>query len=117
MKGWQGNNNPSLGINCMDHSSSSQAPNILVVDDDSDQLALVGRLLENAGFRVQTAGDALTGFDLAKRISPDLVISDVSMPNVGGLELCNMIRAHKVLSMTPVLLVSAIKKDTETIVE
>ena len=101
----------------MDQSLLSQPPRILVVDDEPDQLALVGRLLEHAGFTVQTAGDALTGFDLAKRINPDLVISDVSMPNVDGIEFCNMIRAHQVLSMTPVLLVSAIQKDTETIVE
>ena len=92
-------------------------PRILVVDDDSDQLALVSRLLEHAGFMVQTASDALTGFELAQRIRPDLVISDVTMPQVNGIELCNMIRAHEALSTTPVLLVSAIQKDTETIVE
>ena len=90
---------------------------ILVVDDDSDQLTLVSRLLEHAGFNVQTASDALTGFELAQRIHPDLVISDVTMPDVDGIQFCNMIRAHATLSSTPILLVSAIQKDTETIVE
>ena len=94
-----------------------QQPRILVVDDDSDQLALVSRLLEHAGFLVQTAGDALTGFELAQRTRPDLVISDVTMPEVSGIEFCNMIRAHESLFTTPILLVSGIQKDTETIVE
>jgi len=66
---------------------------------------------------VQTATDAMSGFDLAKQIQPDLVISDVVMPQVDGIELCNMIRAHELLSTTPVLLVSAVQKDTKTIVE
>lgn len=96
---------------------TSSEPRILVVDDDSDQLALVSRLLERAGFNVQTASDALTGFKLAERIHPDLVISDVTMPQVDGIEFCNMIRAHKTLSTTPVLLVSAIQKDASIIVE
>jgi len=101
----------------MDQNTLSQPPRILVVDDDPDQLALVGRLMEHAGFAVQTAGDALTGFDLAQKINPELIISDVSMPEVNGIEFCNMIRAHQTLSMTPVLLVSGIDKDTEHIVK
>ena len=101
----------------MDKTSLDKPPSILVVDDDIDQLALVSKLLQHAGFAVQTANDALTGFDLAKQIQPDLVISDVMMPQVDGIELCNMIRAHEPLSTTPVLLVSALQKDTNTIVE
>src|SRR5216117_4059709 len=95
----------------------SELPRILVVDDDSDQLELVSGLLRRAGFSVETATDALSGLDLAKQIQPDLVISDVSMPDVDGIELCNMIRANQELSATPILLVSAIQKDTETIVQ
>ena len=101
----------------MSESSFAQQPRILVVDDDIDQLELMSRLLGQAGFTVQTAADALTGFDIAITIRPELVISDVTMPNVDGIQLCNMIRSHDLLSNTPVLLVSAIQKDTDTIVE
>src|SRR5258708_19651177 len=96
---------------------SDQAPSVLLVDDDPDQLALVTQLLEHAGFTVQTAADALSGFALAKESSPDLVISDVTMPRIDGFEFCNMIRAHQPLSTTPVLLLSAIRKDTGSVVE
>jgi len=98
-------------------TSVEKPPSILLVDDDIDQLALVRKLLLHAGFTVQTANDAVSGFDLAKQIQPDLVISDVVMPEVDGIELCNMIRANEMLSTTPVLLVSAVQKDPETIVE
>jgi PAS domain S-box-containing protein len=101
----------------MNETATVEPPNILVVDDDSDQLTLVSRLLVHAGFRVQTAGDALTGLALAQQILPDLVISDVTMPGVDGIELCNLIRANQTLSTTPILLVSALQKGTEIIVE
>lgn len=96
----------------------NSSPSILLVDDDSDQLTLLSRLLQKAGFSVQTAGDALTGFELAKETHPDLVIRDVMMPNIDGLRLCHMIRDHESLSTPPpILLLSAAQKDTEAIVE
>jgi two-component system cell cycle sensor histidine kinase/response regulator CckA len=101
----------------MNDATLPRESQILVVDDDADQLDLVSRLLRHAGFSVQAARDALTGFDLAKALIPDLVISDVAMPNIDGIEFCNMIRADTQLSNTPVLLVSAIRKETETIVQ
>jgi PAS domain S-box-containing protein len=101
----------------MTETSFNRPPSVLVVDDDPDQLTLVSRLLLQAGFTVESASDALTAFDLAKKTQPDLIISDVMMPEINGIELCNMIRSHEDLSITPVLLLSAIRKDTETIVE
>ena len=101
----------------MNESPVNERSLILAVDDDPDQLDLISHLLRYAGFTVRTASDALTGLDLAKKISPDLVISDVAMPNTDGIEFCNMIRADLQLAGVPVLLVSAIRKDTETIIQ
>src|SRR6266550_7006709 len=101
----------------MDETAVLESARVLVVDDDDDQLELVSQLLQHAGFRVQTASDALSAFDLAKAIHPDLVVSDVTMPGVDGFEFCNMIRGHRTLATTPVILVSAIQKDTEAIIE
>ncbi len=101
----------------MDETAVLESARVLVVDDDDDQLELVSQLLQHAGFRVQTASDALSAFDLAKAIHPDLVVSDVTMPGVDGFEFCNMIRGHQTLATTPVILVSAIQKDTEAIIE
>jgi len=74
-------------------------------------------VLRHAGFHILTAGNALEGILVARSERPDLVISDVVMPEISGIELCQMIRADADLATIPVLLVSALDKETESIVE
>src|SRR5688500_9813681 len=76
----------------------------------------MGNLLRKAGYSVLTAEDGLEGLSLAKRERPDLVISDVSMPRMNGLEFCRQIRADSELKTVPILLVTALQKDTESAV-
>ncbi|MGH8629118.1 MAG: PAS domain S-box protein, partial [Gammaproteobacteria bacterium] len=87
------------------------------MDDTPDNQELLSTLFLNAGYRVLTASDGAEGFEVARREHPDLVISDVSMPGVNGVTFCRMIRADADLHTTPVLLVSALCKDTATVVE
>ena len=89
---------------------------ILIVNDEPDQLTLMGSLLRKAGYSVLTAEDGLEGLSLARRDQPDLVISDVSMPRMNGLEFCREIRADAGLKTVPILLVSARQRDTESAV-
>src|SRR6476661_1670165 len=76
----------------------------------------MGGLLRKAGYSVLTAEDGLEGLTIARRERPDLVISDVSMPRMNGLEFCREIRAGSQLKTVPILLVSARQKDTESAV-
>src|SRR5829696_3477267 len=76
----------------------------------------MGNLLHKAGYSVLTAGDGLDGLTLAKQKRPDLVISDVTMPRMNGLEFCREIRADSELQTIPILLVSALQKDTDSVV-
>ena len=89
---------------------------VLIVNDEPDQLTLMGTLLHKAGYSVLTAEDGVEGLTLARRERPDLVISDVSMPRMNGLEFCREIRADSELKTVPILLVSARQKDTESAV-
>ena len=89
---------------------------ILIVNDEPDQLTLMGTLLRKAGYSVLTAEDGLEGLSLARKEQPDLVISDVSMPRMNGLEFCREIRADSELKTIPILLVSARQRDTESAV-
>jgi PAS domain S-box-containing protein len=89
---------------------------ILIINDEPDQLVLMGALLRKAGYSVLTAEDGVEGLSLARREQPDLVISDVSMPRMNGLEFCREIRADSELKTVPILLVSARQKDTESAV-
>ena len=89
---------------------------VLIVIDEPDQLALMASLLGKAGYSVITAEDGVEGLTLARREQPDLVISDVSMPRMDGLEFCREMRSDSTLQAVPILLVSALQKDTESVV-
>jgi PAS domain S-box-containing protein len=97
-------------------SSGREDNSVLIVNDEPDQLRLMQGLLHKAGYSVLTADDGREGFALAKREHPDLVISDVTMPHMDGLEFCRQLRADTELKTVPILLVSALQKDTETVV-
>jgi PAS domain S-box-containing protein len=90
---------------------------VLVVNDVPDLLEMTSLLLRKSGYRVLTAVDGREGFEVAQAEHPDIVISDVAMPDVDGIEMCRLIRAHSDLRMTPVLLLSANRKDSESVVE
>ena len=90
---------------------------ILVADDHYDRCEVMSLLLRKAGFRVYTAGDGREAYDVAQREHPLLVISDVMMPHVDGIELCRRLRADPKLYATPILLVSAMRVDDRSAVE
>ena len=90
---------------------------VLAVNDAPDSLEVISRLLRKSGYRVLTATDGREGFEVAQAEHPDLIVSDVSMPRPDGIEMCRLIRKHKDLGLTPILLVSAVHIDNESVVE
>ncbi len=100
------------------HSNNGhEDDSVLIVNDLPEQLSLMDSLLRKAGYLVFTAEDGLEAFEVAKRKHPDVVISDVSMPGVNGIEFCQLIRQDDDLRFIPILLVSAHRKDTQSMVE
>jgi len=97
-------------------SNGRENNSVLIVNDEPDQLRLMRTLLGKAGYSVVTADDGVEGLALAKRKRPDLVISDVTMPKMNGLDFCRHVRADSELKTVPILLISAHQKDTETVV-
>jgi len=65
----------------------------LVIDDEAPLTALIGRFLEGAGFRVESATCGIEGVSRAAAIRPDLVILDIMMPDIDGYEVCRRLRA------------------------
>lgn len=100
-----------------DSSNGHQEDSVLIVNDVPEQLGLMDSLLRKAGYNVLTAEDGLEAYDIAKCIRPDVVISDVSMPRVNGMEFCRLIRQDAELHSVPILLVSAHRRDTASVVE
>ncbi|HKV35353.1 MAG TPA: PAS domain S-box protein [Pyrinomonadaceae bacterium] len=98
-------------------SNGREDNSVLIVNDEPDQLRLMRTLLNKAGYSVVTAENGVDGLAQAKRKRPDLVISDVTMPLMNGLDFCRHVRADSELKTVPILLISAHQKDTETVVE
>lgn len=98
-------------------SNGHDDDSVLIVNDIPEQLSLMDGLLRKAGYSVLTAGDGLEALEVAKRERPDVVISDVSMPRINGIEFCRLIREDDDLRSIPILLVSAYRKDTDSVVE
>ena len=65
---------------------------VLVVEDDPDTADAVRAVLSRWGHEARTAGDAVTGLDLAARFRPDLALLDLSLPDVDGFEVARRIR-------------------------
>lgn len=86
---------------------------VLVVDDEPLIREVVVRYLEREGYRVIEAGDGETARQLVQKHTPDLVVLDVMLPGVDGLEVCKWIRSQ---SDTPVILLTARGEETDRIV-
>ncbi|MBI5624035.1 MAG: response regulator transcription factor [Elusimicrobia bacterium] len=84
---------------------------ILVIDDEPETLAVTRAVLEKAGYCAITARCAAEGIDRAIESAPDLILSDVSMPDMDGLALCRRLKTETRLSRVPVVLVSAMRKE------
>jgi PAS domain S-box-containing protein len=89
---------------------------ILIVNDVQDQLDLTTYLLREAGYESLAASDGAKALEIASRELPDLIVSDVVMPAMDGIDLCREIRRNTALSRTPILLVSGLRHDDESVV-
>ena len=82
---------------------------VLVVDDEQSILTLLQYNLQQAGYEVLTASDGDEGKNLALKENPDLIVLDLMLPKLDGLEVCKQLRQQK--NFTPVLMLTA--KDDE----
>jgi DNA-binding response OmpR family regulator len=80
---------------------------ILVADDDRDILDLVAFKLSAAGHELITATDGATALTEARRAVPDIVVLDVAMPGMSGLDVCRELRADSLTTAIPVILLTA----------
>ena len=93
----------------------SESKTILIVEDSAVQRVMLQRLLQKAGYRYVSAKDGLEGLALLRQQRPSLVISDVSMPNMDGYEMCQTIKQDPELWHIPVLLLTTLE-DTKEII-
>ena len=96
--------------------ASFEGSQILVVDDNPDLRAYVSSVLQRQGYQVRTAEQGAAGLEMATTYKPSLIITDLMMPGVNGLEMIERIRKDVELRGTPIILLTA-KVDNETRLE
>lgn len=97
-------------------STESGSAKILVVDDDRLVLDLTRRTLEAAGYRVLAARDGAEAIEVMRTQRPALVLLDISMPNMDGMEALRRIKNDPELATTHVVIISASQTDAESMV-
>lgn len=80
---------------------------ILVVDDEPDVTDLVAYHLKAKGFQVETVNDATASISRARGYQPDLVILDIMMPHLSGIQICRILRADNKLARVPIIFLTA----------
>src|SRR5882724_7789198 len=81
---------------------------ILLVEDDPQAVGILEPILISKGFSVAVARDGIEGLEKLKLLSPDLLLLDVNMPRMDGIELCRLIKSDEASRITPVVMLTAL---------
>ena len=89
---------------------------VLVIDDEKDLIELVRYNLDKEGFDVVAASDGSSGLEIATRHRPNLVVLDLMMPGMDGLEVCRRMRGDERTRRIPVIMLTAKAAETDKII-
>jgi two-component system cell cycle response regulator len=82
---------------------------VLVVDDDRAWLALVAEWLRLEGHEILTATNGITALELASQHPPDLIVLDIVVPGINGLQFCEALKQYPRLAHVPVIILSGLR--------
>lgn len=89
---------------------------ILIIDDEQDILDLLSYNLEKEGYSISTALTGHIGRDMADKLAPELIILDLMLPGIDGLELCRLLRGNPRTASIPVLMLTAKSEEVDKII-
>jgi DNA-binding response OmpR family regulator len=89
---------------------------VLVVDDEPVLVETIAYNLEQAGYEVTTAADGASALEVARRERPDLVILDIMLPEMDGLEVCRLLRRENSTATTPIMMLTAKGEEIDKVV-
>ena len=81
---------------------------ILIVDDDMETTKLLENLLKMNGHEPKSVNNSVNAIEIASSILPDLVLMDIMMPGINGIQLCKMFQSTQNLKHIPIIIVSAL---------
>ena len=79
---------------------------ILVVEDDPDQLEAIRENLKNAGFAIGTASNGVDALTKTRTVLPDLIVLDLMLPRLNGLDICRTLRENPATAFIPVIMLT-----------
>lgn len=91
----------------MDNTGEAEQTVVVVADDETHIRAVVASRLRSAGFCVHEARDGQEAFELAEQLGPSIVVTDLQMPRMSGLELCQSMRRTAATAHVPAILLTA----------
>jgi diguanylate cyclase (GGDEF)-like protein len=94
--------------------TDAEGTTLLAVDDDPAMLAAIRAVLEPEGLRIKTLSDPMRFWEELERVSPDMLMLDIDMPEVNGIELCRVVRNDRRWAALPVLFLTS-RRDEETV--
>src|SRR5664279_1975014 len=103
----------SSAASARSHAESPRAQKILVIDDDENLRDTVSLMLEQEGFQTGLAAEGRAGFEQALMLQPDLVLVDLRLPGMSGVEICKQLRASQVT--TPIVVLSAVGDEIDKV--
>lgn len=101
---WEPNMNPGLPMN---------NPTVLVVEDEESFVEALKVGLKREGFRVEVARDGLQALDMFDLVQPDVILLDVMLPKMSGIDVCRQLRKK---TLTPIIMVTAKGAEIDTVV-
>jgi DNA-binding response OmpR family regulator len=96
--------------------STASAKKVLIVEDEKDILQLVKLYLEKEGYRTVTASTGSEGLAQVRTEKPDLVVLDLMLPEIDGLEICKRLRSAPDTAMLPIIMLTAKAEESDTII-
>jgi CheY-like chemotaxis protein len=98
----------SSGLMGIEKQKNRQQPLVMVVEDNEDNLLLMSYVVESIGCKLISQNSGLSAISLAQQHQPDLIILDILMPGISGIDLIQILRKESVTSMIPVIAVTAL---------
>src|ERR1041385_5129497 len=99
----------------MAFSESPHQPFVLIAEDEPDTARLVQFHLQRRGYRTAIAPDGLTALNDIVESKPDLILLDLMLPHLDGLEICRLVKASPVIRQVPILILTAVVSTEEKI--
>ena len=89
---------------------------VLIIDDDQDMRFILERILTNARYKVFKARNGKEGIELAKKILPDIIVTDIMMPELDGITTVLKLKSIEETKSIPIIVSTAVREDEDKIV-